>query len=153
MLYCSLKQTSCRKTPPNESREPLFFLLFHIQNLVKKLLPWESIVITFSAGMFSAVGFGLFISVFGLISDQMHMFLNLTQCLLLILSGANFLVSQLPNIFQKLSYVLPLTSGISATQTMLAQASAKLLIQLVLGEVNQAFGYKKGRNRIVLGCE
>ena len=32
-------------------------------------------------------------------------------------------------------------------------ASAKLLIQLVLGEVNQAFGYKKGRNRIVLGCE
>ena len=51
------------------------------------------------------------------------------------------------------NFVLPLIHGISATQTMLAQVSAKLLIQLVLGEVNRAFGYKKGRNRIVLGCE
>ncbi len=42
------------------------------------------------------------------------------------------------------NFVLPLIHGISATQTMLAQVSAKLLIQLVLGELNQAFGYKKG---------
>lgn len=112
-----------------------FFMGCMVFGIDMKPLPWGSIVITFSAGMFSAVGFGLFISVFGLISDQMYMILNLTQCLLLILSGANFPVSQLPYIVQKLSYVLPLTRGISATQTMLTQASAKLPVHLVLGEL------------------
>lgn len=52
--------------------------------------------LTILCAMVSASCFGLFISVFGLLTDSIHMVLNVTSYLLLIFTGAEFPVSQLP---------------------------------------------------------
>lgn len=104
-------------------------------------LPLGNILIIFSVGMFSAVSFGLFLSVFGLISDQMHLILNLVQYILLIFSGANFPISQLPFVCQKISYLLPLTRSISATQMMIADKTNELPLRLMGEELLVGLAY------------
>ena len=64
--------------------------------------------------MGSAACFGLFLSVFGLISDSMHLVLNVVSYLLMIFTGAEFPVSQLPLIGRIISQLMPLTKSISA---------------------------------------
>lgn len=97
-------------------------------------IPWIVLVGIFVVAMFTATAFGMFLGVFGLLSDQIHLILNMAQCILLIFTGTNFPVSQLPAKVQILSYVLPLTRSISASRLILRGQEYKTIIRLVMGE-------------------
>lgn len=70
--------------------------------------------LTVICAMVSATCFGLFIAVFGLISDSMHLVLNIISYVLMIFTGAEFPVSQLPMAGQVVSGILPLTNSLQA---------------------------------------
>lgn len=89
----------------------------------------------------AAVGFGLFLAVFGLITDQMHFVLNVVNYVLLILTGAEFPVSQLPAGCQFISQALPLTRSIEAARLLFAGGAAEEMIRLMLGEMLLAAVY------------
>lgn len=85
-------------------------------------------------GMFAASGFGLLLSVFGLITDGMHFVLNLSTYVLMIFCGANFPIEQLPKIAQIISQVLPLTRSIQAANMLFEGVDAPGFTRLLLGE-------------------
>ena len=82
----------------------------------------------------AAVGFGLFLGVFGLISDQMHFVLNIINYVLLIFTGAEFPVSQLPAFCQIISKILPLTRSIAAAKCLFAGGKAAEIMGYMIGE-------------------
>lgn len=93
-----------------------------------------------AAGMFASSCFGMFISVFGLVSDSMHLVLNLVNMAMLILCGANFPVASLPEPVQFVSRVLPFTRSIEAGQMLFktfdaARFSMLLWQELLVGVV------------------
>lgn len=91
-------------------------------------------VIIFVA-MFAASGFGVLLSVFGLITDSMHFVLNLASYVLLIFCGANFSISQLPVLRQRFSMCLPMTRTIRAANMLFGSPDNKELVVLLLGEL------------------
>ena len=84
--------------------------------------------------MISATCFGLFISSFGLISDSMHLVLNVVSALLMIFTGAEFPVSQLPMAGQIIAQFMPLTKAISA-MNMLFENNLRMFWLYLAGEV------------------
>lgn len=83
----------------------------------------------------AAVGFGLFLGVFGLATDQMHFVLNVVNYVLLIFTGAEFPITQLPRVFQMISYVLPLTRSIEAAKLLFADGAVQEIWSLMMGEI------------------
>lgn len=100
-----------------------------------KGIPWAGLLLCFAAAMFSAMGFGLLLSVFGLLSHQMHLILNLMEYILLIFTGSNFPVAQLPFVFQSISLVLPLTRSIAAARGMVNGMELSKVLELLGGEI------------------
>ncbi|MDF2544629.1 MAG: type transporter [Herbinix sp.] len=92
------------------------------------------ILITFIA-MVSATGFGLLLSAFGLLNDSMHFILNTVSYLLIIFSGANFPVEQLPKATQFISKLIPLTRSIKAANMLFDEIDVAQLIRLLLSEM------------------
>lgn len=92
------------------------------------------LIITLVA-MFSVTGFGLLLAVFGLVTDSMHMVLNLSNYVLMILCGANFPVSQLPSYARIISRLLPLTRSIEATNGLYAGLEFSKIGSLIIGEL------------------
>ncbi|ABX41387.1 ABC transporter permease [Lachnoclostridium phytofermentans] len=86
-------------------------------------------------GMFSATGFGLLLSTFGLITDQMHLVLNLSSYALMIFCGVNFPVSQLSYGARLLSNCLPLTRSIKAANLLFEVTKGAEVIRLLLEEL------------------
>lgn len=76
------------------------------------------VMATIICAMISATCFGLFISIFGLLSDNMQLVLNVISYVLLIFTGAEFPVSQLPFWGQIISKVLPLTHSLDAMKML-----------------------------------
>ncbi|MBQ6844333.1 MAG: ABC transporter permease [Agathobacter sp.] len=98
-------------------------------------IPWVGILLCFITAMFAATGFGLVLSVFGLMSHQMHLILNLMEYVLLIFTGSNFPITQLPEVFQVVSYVLPLTRSIAAARGIVNGMEIFQVLQLLGGEL------------------
>ncbi len=98
-------------------------------------IPLGDILLCFFVAMFSAMGFGMVLSVFGLLSHQMHLILNLMEYILLIFTGSNFPVAQLPEIFQMVSYALPLTRSIEAARGIVTGLDWNHVLGLLTGEV------------------
>jgi ABC-2 type transport system permease protein len=71
-------------------------------------------IVSMLAATFAAAGFGLLLSVISLVTDSMYLILNAMVSLVIILSGANFPVTQLPVPVQYLSRVFPLNHAIQA---------------------------------------
>lgn len=71
-------------------------------------------IVTVLCAMISASCFGLFLAVFGLISDSMDLILNVVSYLLMIFTGAEFPVSQLPLAGRIIAQLMPLTKSITA---------------------------------------
>lgn len=71
-------------------------------------------IVTVLCAMISASCFGLFLAVFGLMSDSLHLVLNVVSYLLMIFTGAEFPVSQLPLAGRIVAQFMPLTKSISA---------------------------------------
>lgn len=90
--------------------------------------------------MLAATGLGLLLAVFGLISDSMHLILNCMSYVLMIFTGAEFPVSQLPLPGQWISQILPLTRSIKAMNILLGNASGDYL-SLLLCELFTAACY------------
>lgn len=90
--------------------------------------------------MLCASCFGLLLSVFGLISDSMHIILNMMNYILMIFTGAEFPVTQLPRLGQILSRLLPLTRSIEA-MNLLFNDDRSRFIPLLLGELVLAAAY------------
>lgn len=100
-----------------------------------KGIPWGSMLLCFIVAMFSVMGFGLVLSVFGLLSHQMHFILNLMEYVLLIFTGSNFPVAQLPEGVQVISYLLPLTRSIAAARGIVSGMEWSHILELLGGEI------------------
>lgn len=98
-------------------------------------ISWGAMLLCFMVAMFSAMGFGLVLSVFGLMSHQMHLILNLMEYVLLIFTGSNFPVSQLPDALQIVSYALPLTRSIQAARGVASGMGWSEILSLLGGEI------------------
>ena len=84
--------------------------------------------------MISASCFGLFISVFGLMTDSMHLVLNVVSYLLMIFTGAEFPIKQLPLAGQVIAQMMPLTKAISA-MNKLFEGNIKEFSVLIIADV------------------
>ncbi len=98
------------------------------------------VAITIVCAMLAATGLGLLLAVFGLISDSMHLILNVMSYVLMIFTGAEFPISQLPLIGQWISKILPLTRSIQAMNVLFGTGEGEFL-PLILGEVVTAACY------------
>lgn len=98
-------------------------------------MPFIKLLIVFLVSMFAAMGFGCFLSIFGLLSDQMHFILNTVEYILLIFTGSNFPVSQLPEPVQIFSNLLPFTRGIEAARQIMTGKTLLAVAYLLAGEL------------------
>lgn len=96
--------------------------------------------LTIICAMFAATGLGLLLAVFGLISDSMHLILNVVSYILMIFTGAEFPISQLPLWGQRLARLLPLTHSIEAMNVLLGKQEGNFY-QLLLCEFGIAILY------------
>lgn len=118
-----------------------------------KTIPWLSLLFVLCIAMFATMSFGLFLSVLGLVSHQMHLVLNLVQYLLLILTGANFPVEQLPKVAQVVSYALPLTRSISVARDLVEGAQMQSVCSALGCELLVGAGYILLSVSVVKGAE
>ncbi|HEY8422853.1 MAG TPA: ABC transporter permease [Thermoclostridium sp.] len=108
-------------------------------------------------GILAAICFGLFLSVFSLLSDSMHLLLNLVNVSMLILCGANFPVKggkshgyyepcailcganfpvkELPKAVQLVSYCLPFTRSIEAANMLFHEVNKNRFLSLLGQEI------------------
>lgn len=97
-------------------------------------------VLTIVCAMISATCFGLLIAVFGMITSSIHLVLNIINYILMIFTGAEFPVSQLPLAGQVLSQLLPLTRSIRAMNLLFGNGEGDF-VGLLLGEIGLAAVY------------
>jgi ABC-2 type transport system permease protein len=95
---------------------------------------------------FTMAGFGLLIGGFCFFFRNPMVFANIFTFCLLIFCGVNFPVTSLPSIIQPISYVFPLTYGLTAARNAIAgqdliQIGPTLVMQLVVGFASMLIGY------------
>lgn len=85
----------------------LFFsyIIFNIRFSNINLIVFLVLVLT---AMFSMVMFSLFISFFGLITNNLNFILNSSNFLIMIMSGVNFSTAIFPDFIEYISYIFPL---------------------------------------------
>jgi len=93
------------------------------------------IILITLVGMFAATGFGLALSVFGLITDSMNLILNTVSFVLMIFCGANFPLEQLPQATQFISKIIPLTRTIEAANMLFKGFNGSRLVELLISEI------------------
>ncbi|MCD2257440.1 ABC transporter permease [Lactobacillus sp. CC-MHH1034] len=101
----------------------------------------QSIHLSFSlfliiiSSMFSSVCFGLFLSNLAFITDSLNFLLNLFYYILLMFSGANFPISQLPHYLRFINDIIPLSHGITSAKLYLSNSNFKyqLFLELLVG--------------------
>ena len=96
------------------------------------------------AAMAAAGAFGLFIATFGMVSDSMHLILNVVSYLLMIFTGAEFPRTQLPVLGRWFGSLLPLTHAIAAME-QLWQGAYGAFWHLLLLELLVAAALQPGR--------
>lgn len=84
------------------------------------------------AAMCSATGFGLLLASFCLMTDSMHLILNCAAYVLMLFTGAEFPIAQLPTAGRIMAQMMPLTKSIRATQELLDGNSAPFLPLIAL---------------------
>jgi len=89
----------------------------------------------------STCGLGLLMGCLALITVNVMFVNNFVYFLLLIFSGANIPLGDLPVSFQALSFVLPLTRGITAARSLVSGASLADVAPLLWGELVVGFVY------------
>lgn len=102
--------------------------------------------------MISASCFGLLLAVFGMISDNMHLILNSVSGLLMIFTGAEFPIENLPKQVQFVSWLFPLTKSIKAMNNLL-EGSEDYFIPLLITEVLTGLSYLVLARLILAGAE
>ncbi|MBJ8107563.1 MULTISPECIES: ABC transporter permease [Bacillus cereus group] len=69
--------------------------------------------------MFSSIGVGLLLGSMGLVSRDLNLIMNTAVFVLMIFSGAQFPISNLPLLLSKVSYYIPITRGIEASRLII----------------------------------
>ena len=95
---------------------------------------------------FTMAGFGLFIGGLSFFFRNPMVFANIFTFGLLIFCGVNFPVQSLPTVIQPVSYLFPLTYGITAARSAISggnliQIAPTLALQLVVGFVAMVVGF------------
>jgi len=98
-------------------------------------------VLAVLAAAFACVGLGLFLAVFALITDSMYLVLNTLAMLLIIFSGANFPVSQLPIFAQYIANIFPLYRSVAAGNLAMSGGFSVEFQTLLLSEIALGVGY------------
>jgi ABC-2 type transport system permease protein len=84
---------------------------------------------------FACIGLGLLLAAFALITDSMYLMLNAIALLIVIFSGANFPVSQLPQFAQYIAQIFPLFRSVAAGNLAMSGHLTPEYTHLILGEV------------------
>ncbi len=92
------------------------------------------LIITILLSMFSAVSFGMFISVFGLVTTNMNILINLSIMALIALVGVNIPIENLPVLLQEISNILPVTRSVQICDLMLANEWTNQIFRLMIEE-------------------
>ncbi|MCL2854449.1 MAG: ABC transporter permease [Defluviitaleaceae bacterium] len=95
-------------------------------------IPMFAISITTAA--FACVGLGLLFGAFALLTDSMYLILNALATLIMIFSGANFPVSQLPIFAQYIANAFPLFRSVAAGNLAMGGSFTPEFARLILGE-------------------
>jgi ABC-2 type transport system permease protein len=108
---------------------------------------WPSIALAIAVSAFACTGLGLICAAIGLRVRETAVLNNVLFGLLLIFTGANVAVSELPNWMQWISNRVPLTHGIHAARRLadgasLADVSGLLATELAIGIVYTVVGYQ-----------
>lgn len=98
-------------------------------------IPWGMFLISIFVTMFSFTGFGLLLSVFGLVSDSINFILNFMEYILLLFTGANIPIEQYPYPVRTISYMLPMTRGIKAIRGYIAGRDLEYCMHLLFSEM------------------
>lgn len=106
-------------------------------------VPLGAVILTILCAMTSATCFGLLISIFGMISSSIHLMLNIIHYVLMLFTGSQFPVSQLPVPCQLLSRLLPLTRSLQAMDLLFERTGAPMshFAALLIGEIGMAALY------------
>ena len=97
-------------------------------------ISWGIYILILLVAMTAACALGIFIGSLGLFTDQILMILNTASYIMLIFTGANFPVSQLPLIGRAISFLLPLTRSIKATRILIHDGEMNQIIHLLIEE-------------------
>jgi len=89
----------------------------------------------------STCGLGLLLGCVALITVNVLFVNNFVYFLLLIFSGANVPLAELPAWVQTISYMLPLTRGIMAAREIIGGAGLMVVTPLLLGELGVGLAY------------
>jgi ABC-2 type transport system permease protein len=108
---------------------------------------WPSIALAIAVSAFACTGLGLICAAIGLRVRETAVLNNVLFGLLLIFTGANVAVSELPEWMQWISNRIPLTHGIQAARRLadgasLADVSGLLATEFVIGIVYTIVGYQ-----------
>lgn len=95
---------------------------------------------------FTMAGFGLFIGGLSFFFRNPMVFANIFTFVLLIFCGVNFPVQSLPTVIQPVSYLFPLTYGVTAARSAISggnliQIAPTLALQLVVGLAAMVVGF------------
>jgi len=95
---------------------------------------------------FTMAGFGLFIGGLSFFFRNPMVFANIFTFVLLIFCGVNFPVQSLPTVIQPVSYLFPLTYGITAARSAISggnliQIAPTLALQLIVGFAAMVVGF------------
>ena len=95
---------------------------------------------------FTMAGFGLFIGGLSFFFRNPMVFANIFTFVLLIFCGVNFPVQSLPTVIQPVSYLFPLTYGVTAARSAISggnlmQIAPTLSLQLVVGLAAMVAGF------------
>lgn len=112
--------------------------LFHTQIKANNL---SILIICVFITIFSTAMFGIFLSTFGLFSDNIQLILNTAYTLLLIFTGVNFPLEYLPDFLQKIVHLLPMTNSLQGIQLILSRGEIGKGISFVTGEFLVGIGY------------
>lgn len=108
---------------------------------------WPSIALAIAVSAFACTGLGLICAAIGLRVRETAVLNNVLFGLLLIFTGANVAVTELPGWMQWISNRIPLTHGIQAARQLadgasLADVSGLLATELLIGIVYTVVGYQ-----------
>lgn len=80
------------------------------------LVNWGMLFTAIIAVCFAVAGLGFLLGTLGLIGTDVNLMLNIALAVLLVLSGANFPIGQLPQGLQLIARGLPITNGLEAAR-------------------------------------
>ena len=118
-----------------------FFIGIFVFDLAISVAQFGVLMLIWIVSIFAACTLGLILGSASLWTPSMHMLSNFLSSLLLLLSGASYSLSILPNYLQTLAHWFPLMRGVELTKQLLNENNTSNLIMLLGQEFLLGFAY------------